>query len=228
MTILPGHPVAPPPEAPEPKPPKPPKRSKRSSQRGIAVSRRTLAAVAAGVVVAGGGGAWVVLHSSGASHPVAAASPQQPVHHPAAPVRLPAPRTAAEALHVANRIFAVVPAQLPGWKVTGKATIDRSSSSGSDPVARSVARCVAGSQVRGVAVNSPDVSRSTAEPTEMSVSTELTFVRTPAVAAADLAMIRSARTQRCITAAVVGRTVSLGHGATLRFTSARPLRLPSR
>src|SRR4051812_2306757 len=101
MTILPGQPIAAP-DAPQPAPPKAP-RGPRASLGG-----RTLAAVVAAVVAAGGGGAWFLLHSSGGTTPAAAVvHPATPVHHKAKPSGLPAPRTKAEAMRAATKIFAV-------------------------------------------------------------------------------------------------------------------------
>jgi hypothetical protein len=221
MTILPGQPIAPP-DAP---PPSGPHKGPHKGPRGprLSVSGRTLAAVVAGVVAVGGGGAWFFLHSSGGTTPVAAVH-TTPVHHPAKPVKktVAPPRTKAAAMLAATKIFAVMPAQLPGWQVDGKPAFQ---SPDSDPVSRSANRCL-GSTGTGINVASPGVFHRTAAPTYMSVDADLGFMRTPAAAAADVAALRSAKAQKCLTAAIIGRPVAMGGDATMRFTSMRRLAVP--
>lgn len=221
MTILPGQPIAPP-DAPSPDP-APPRRSREprtSSNR----STRTLAAAVAGVLAVGGGGAWFVLHSSGGSAPAAAITHKAP---PATSKKLPAPHTRPAAMNVATRVFAVLPAQLPGWKVDGKPTFNTGSDK-NDPVDRSIQRCFGAATGRGIGVKSPDVFQRTATPSYLGVDATLGFMRTPAKAAADLAVLGRASTQQCLARSVVGRTVPISAGTTMRFTSMKRLRVPGR
>lgn len=223
MTILPGRPIAPPDE-----PSPPPSKHSRDPRTGV--SRRTLALVLAAVVAAGGGGAWFMLHSSGSggSKPAAAVVTHPVVHHPkpaVPPGKFAAPRTKADAMAVATRIFSVLPAQLPGWQVEGKPTFDTGDDS-NDPVSRSVRGCLAAATGRGVGVDSPTVSHTTRTPTYTGVDVTLGFMPSAARAAADLAVLRRPSAQKCLSHAIVGRTVTMGAGATLTFTSMKPLKVP--
>jgi len=186
------------------------------------MSKRTIAAIVAGALALGGGGAWFMLRSSGGSTPAVAA----PVHHPVTPGKLPAPHTRAAALKVATRVFAVLPAKLPGWQVDGKPELAGSDSS--DPVSRAVSRCLAGIGRTGIAVDSAGYFRRTAAPTYMAVSAMLGFVPSAARAASDIAVLRQPTAQHCIAKLMVGRTVSMGAGAALTFTSMKPLRVPGK
>jgi hypothetical protein len=191
------------------------------------LSQRTLAAVAAGVVALGGGGAWFALHSSGGTAPAAAVATHPAVHHKASPAKPRAPHTRADALKTGTAILAVLREQFPGWKVDGKPTIQNPNDN-SDPVSRSIQQCLAGASSRGYAVTSPEVTHTTATPSYLSVDVTLGFVRNAARATADLAVLGRASAQRCIAKQVVGRTVSMGSGASLRFTSMKPLQVPGR
>jgi hypothetical protein len=219
MTILPGHPI-PPPDAPPP-PPAPAARGPR-----VNASRRTVAAVVAGAVVLGGGGAWFALHSSGGASPAAAVTTKSPVHHPAKAAKPSAPHTRAAAMAAATQVFTVLPAQLPGWQVEGKPTFF-TGDDGSDPVGRAAAGCLAAASGGGIGVNSPSLLHRTATPTYLGVDVMLAFMRTPARAAADLAVLGRPSAQKCLAHALVGRTVSVGAGSTLRYTSMKSLRLPA-
>ena len=223
MTILPGQPITPP-EQPSP----PPSKHSRGPRRSI--SGRTLAVVLAGAVALGGG-AWFVMHSS-SSKAAPKAGPSGPViHHPIARAKqsnqLAAPRTKAAAMTAATRVFAALPAQLPGWQVEGKPTFDTSGHD-KDPLSRSFNKCLAGATTEGIGVDSPTVSHRTAAPTYQSVDVTLDFVRTPAVATADLALLRRADTQRCISKLLVGRTTPLPSGGSMKITSMRPQPMPGR
>jgi hypothetical protein len=223
MTILPGHPIAVP-DAPPPAPPKRP-RGPRTSVGG-----RTLAVALAGVVAAGGGGAWFMLRPSGHSTPAAAVVTHQVVHHPKAPVvpgRLAAPRTKAEAMVAATRIFSVLPAQLPGWHVDGKPTFDTGGNE-SDPFSRSFNKCLGGATRSGTGVDSPSVSHRTSAPTYQEFDVTLNFVRSAAVAASDLAVLARSSTQKCVAHVLVGQSLPAGSGATVRITSMRPQPVPGR
>jgi len=188
------------------------------------MSTRTIAAIVAGVVAVGGAGAWFMLRSSGDSTPAAVATHKAPA---AASSKLAAPHTRAAAMKVATRVFAVLPAQLPGWKVEGKPTFDPGDK-GADPATKAINRCLAAATGGGIGVDSADVVHRTAVPTFMSVGVTLGFMRTPAKAAADLAVLRKASTQQCLARTVVGQTVSLGSGSTMRFTSMKSVRVPGR
>lgn len=216
MTILPGHPIA---EAPPP-----PSKHSRGPRTGI--GGRTLALILAGVVAAGGGGAWFLLHSSDTAAPVAAVAHHPAVlHHPAGSGKLATPHTRAAAMAAATRIFTVLPAQLPGWQVSGKASFD-TGHDGTDAVSRAAEKCdAAGNAAQSIDVVSPDLVHRGAPLTSMSVSVHLGFVRTPAAAAAAFAAEPKASVMQCIVHAVVGKTVPLDGATTLKFTSVRPLRV---
>ena len=232
MTILPGHPLAAPEGSTPPAAPAPPSEpSEPRAPRGprgpqLSVSGRTLAAVLAGVVAAGGG--WYFLHSAGAAAPAAAVVNHPVVHH-ASKAALPAgkvaaPRTAADALKVATRVFAVLPAQLPGWNVDGKTKLETDHDT--SPVSLAVQRCLAAAHSGGIGVDSPELSQTTSTPTYTSVDANLGFVRSARRAAADFAVVKSPAVQHCIASATVGRDVPIAPGATMRFTSMKALRAP--
>lgn len=219
MTILPGQPIAPP-DAPPPASPKGP-RGPRVSMGG-----RTLAVVAAAVVAAGGGGAWFLLRSSsGGTTPAAAVvhHPVTPAHHKPKPATLPPPRTKAAAMRAATKIFAVMPGQLPGWKVDGKATFDTGSST--DAVTKSINKCVAAANSGGIGVDSPEFFQRTATPTYLAVDATVNFVSTRAQAAHDMSVLARPSVQNCLRASSVGRTITIDSTATMRFTSMRTPRV---
>jgi len=227
MTILPGHPIAPPDVPPPAEPPRAP-REPRGPRHGV--GSRALVIAMAGVVALAGAGSWYAIHSSGSGGSAPAAS-SAPVVHRHAPALKPgtfaAPHARAGAMQVATKVFAVLPAQLPGWRVEGATAFDGGDATGADPVSRATAKCVAGVSSPGLAVDSPDVYQRTATPTYMSVSAQLGFVRTPARAAADLAVISRASVRQCVARGLVGRTVSMGAGSSLKFTAMKPLRVPA-
>jgi hypothetical protein len=216
MTILPGQPIAPP-DAATPAPPEPPRGPR------VSLGGRTLAVLVAAVAAAGGGGAWLLLHSSGGTAPAAVVHPAATVHHKAKPTALPAPRTKAEAMRAATKIFAVLPAQLPGWQVDGKPTFD--TGGGNDAVAKSVNRCLTAANSGGLGVNSPEVFHRTATPTYLAVDASINFVRTAAQAAQDLAVLGRASVQNCLRRTTVGRTIAIDRTASMRFTSMRTPRV---
>lgn len=224
LTILPGERVQT--DGPAEAPP-----AHRGTKRGPSVSRRTVALGVAAVVALGGGGAYLVTHKSASSTqtvtPPAPAAAAPAANHSVAHVKAkPAGvRTRAQAMQAALQIFPVLSTQLPGWQVSGKTAFDSGSSA--DPVSRQIDRCFKG-HGGGVSVDSPSASQVTTTPTEMNVQANLTFVRSAAVAAKDLAAIRRPSVQQCIGASVLGRSVSLGPGATMRLSVMKPLRTPRR
>jgi len=221
MTILPGQPIAPPDQPSSPPP------SKHSRGPRMSLSGRTLAVVLAGVVAAGGG-AWFVLHSSGSKTP--AAVTHHVVRHPkptAGAGTLAAPHTKAQAMTVATRVFATLPAQLPGWQVDGKPTFDTSGHN-NDPLSKAFNKCLGGATTDGIGVDSASVFHRTPAPTYESVDVTLDFVRTPAQATADLTLLRRPATRSCIAKILVGRTIPIAGSGSMKITSMRPQPMPGR
>ena len=218
MTILPGHPIAPPDAPPPAKPPREP----RGPRQGF--GSRALVGGLAAVVALAGAGSWYALHSSGGTSPAASIAPV--VHHHAAlPGKQAAPHTKAAAMAAATKIFSVLPAQLPGYQVKGKASFHTNDTT-SDPATRAVDHCLAGATGKGIGVDSPTALHRTPAPTVIAVNVSLSFMQSATKAASDLAILRSASTQRCLVHALVGRTVAMGAGASLVFTSIKPLHVP--
>jgi hypothetical protein len=215
MTILPGQPRTTGEQQP---PPRRPRRIVRPDRRGV------VATSVAAVVLLAGGGTWYALHSAGSSKAASPVTPTRSVHHVGvAPSRLSAPVTRTDAMRAATKIFAVLPATLPGWSVSGTTKFD--TASGSDPLSRSIDRCFGSANNTGISVDSPSVSHTTAEPTNLSVDAALTFVRSSRRASADLAALRRPAALSCMRAHVVGRKLAIGRGATLQFDSMRQLHL---
>ena len=195
----------------------------------MALNRQT-ALVAAAVVALGAAGGYMLMHKSGAASPTvtppavptAAAPAKHAPVHPA--TQHSGPRTRPAAMQAALQIFPTLPAELPGWQVSGKASFESNASS--DPVSRQIDRCFNGAGSKGIAVDSPSASQTTTAPTEMNVQATLTFMRSAKAAARDLAAIRKPAALRCVSASVLDRTVALGPGATLRFSSMKRLNVP--
>ncbi|MDQ1747276.1 MAG: hypothetical protein QOD07_1539 [Frankiaceae bacterium] len=230
MTILPGQPLATP-DAPPPPAPNAQHGRHEPPRPDHGIGSRALTIGLAGVVALAAAGSWYAVHHTHGGATAAVGSSTSPVviHRqvvPARSLRLPVPHSRAAAMSVATKVFTVLPAQLPGWKVVGAPTFHVADAASTDPVSRAAARCVAGASSPGVAVDSPDVFHRTATPTLMSVSAELGFVRSPARAAADLAIVGKAAARQCLARAIVGRTVAMGPGSTLQFTSMKPVRVP--
>jgi hypothetical protein len=233
MTILPGQPIAAPDGPPTPPAPTPPAQHGRhdSPRPGHSVGNRALTIGLAGVVALAAAGSWYAVHHTHGGGAAAAGSSSAPVvtyRHlvPATSLRLPAPHTRAAAMSAATKIFTVVPAELPGWRVEGAPTFHAAGAASTDPVGRAAARCVAAASSPGVSVDSPDVIHRTATPTFMSVSAELGFVRSPARAAADLAVVGKAAARQCLARAMIGRTIVMGAGSALQYTSIKPVPVP--
>lgn len=127
-------------------------------------------------------------------------------------------------MQAALQIFPTLPAQLPGWQVSGKTAFENNSNS--DPVSRQIDSCFNGSGSSGISIDSPSEVQSTTTPTEMSVQATLSFVRSAKAAARDLATIRRPAAQRCVADAMLGRTIAMGPGATMRFSSMKRLNMP--